>query len=76
MTPSLLESALKLSKAERILLAERLWDSVAEEDVALDLTDAQRAELDRRLERLEAAGPQGSDWHAVRARVTRRGGAT
>lgn len=76
MTPSLLESALKLSRAERILLAERLWDSVAEEDVPLDLTEAQRAELDRRLARLGATGPQGSEWDAVKVRVTQRGDAT
>ncbi len=39
----------RLTVAERIQLAEDLWDSVAESDEVLDLTDAQRAELDRRL---------------------------
>ena len=72
MTPSILESALKLSTAERILLAERLWDSVADEDVPLTLTKAQRTELNRRLKRLNKTGPKGSDWATVKARVTRR----
>jgi putative addiction module component (TIGR02574 family) len=31
-------------------MAEDLWDSVAESDEVLELTEAQRAELDRRLE--------------------------
>jgi putative addiction module component (TIGR02574 family) len=35
--------------AERIQLAEDLWDSVAQSEEVLELTDAQRAELDRRL---------------------------
>jgi putative addiction module component (TIGR02574 family) len=72
MTQSLLKSALKLSKAERILLVERLWDSLVDEDVAPPLTKAQRAELDKRLARVAETGPQGSDWPTVKARVTRR----
>ena len=72
MAPSLLKSALKLSKAERILLAERLWDSIADEEADLSLTKSQRDELDRRLRRLDQSGPRGSDWSTVKARVTRR----
>ena len=73
MTQALLESALKLSKADRILLAERLWDSVAEEDAPPTLTGAQQAELEHRLRRLDETGPQGSDWATVKARVARQG---
>ena len=73
MTQSLLESALKLSTAERILLVERLWDSIADEDSPLTLSKAQQAELGRRLRRLNKTGSQGSDWATVKARVTRRG---
>ena len=72
MTRALLESALKLSKAERILLAARLWDSIAEEDVPVRLTKAQKAELNRRMRRLDKTGAQGSDWATVRTRVARR----
>ena len=39
----------KLSVEERLVLVEELWDSIAE---ATPLTEAQRAELDRRLEDL------------------------
>jgi len=39
----------KLSIAERIELAEDLWDSIPSEGADLTLTEAQKAELDRRL---------------------------
>ena len=42
-----------LSVAERIQLAEDLWDSVAADTGDLPLTEAQTAELDRRLADLE-----------------------
>ena len=51
MSPSLIKSALKLSKPEKILLVEQIWDSLAREQDAPDLSDAQKAELDRRLRR-------------------------
>jgi len=35
---------------ERIRLVEDIWDSIAEEQEALPISDAQRRELDRRLE--------------------------
>ena len=35
---------------ERIQLVEDLWDSIASDQNALPLTDAQKTELDRRLD--------------------------
>jgi len=70
MTPTLLKNALKLSKAERILLVERLWDSVADEGgPAPRLTAPQEAELERRLQRLKKTGTLGSDWQTVKKRI-------
>ena len=46
----------ELSVAERIQLAEDLWDSVAADTGELPLTDAQRAELERIQKRLAQAG--------------------
>lgn len=60
-----------LSPAERIQLAQDLWDSVdaaAGIDV-LPLTDAQRAELEDRLADPDANPEDGSSWEDVRARV-------
>ena len=58
----------ELSVAERIQLAEDLWDSNPESaDIAL--TDAQMAELDRRLEDLAQHPDAGEPWEVVRARL-------
>ena len=40
---------LHLSVAERLQLVEDLWDSIAAQPEALELTEAQKEELDRRL---------------------------
>jgi len=58
----------KLSVAERIQLAEDLWDSIPEA-AQIPLTEAQKAELDRRLEDLERDPDAGEPWEVVRARL-------
>ncbi|HEV8604205.1 MAG TPA: addiction module protein [Tepidisphaeraceae bacterium] len=72
MPPSLLKSALKLSKSERILLVEQIWDSLAREQDAPELTDAQKKELERRLDRFKRTGPLGSSWTQVKKRLRQR----
>lgn len=47
-----------LSVAERILLLEDLWDSIASEPSSVPVPQSHRAELDRRLEAYE--GEPGS----------------
>jgi len=61
-----------LSLAERIQLAEDLWDSVAAETGELPLSEAQTAELDRRLAELARDPGAGESWEVVRGRVERR----
>jgi putative addiction module component (TIGR02574 family) len=62
----------KLSVAERIQLAEDLWDSVAADTGDLALTDAHQAELDRRLADLERNPETGEPWNVVRSRIEKR----
>lgn len=62
-----------LTPEERLLLLEELWDSLAAKPETIPLTDAQRAELDRRLDELEAEGPVGIPWEEVLSRIRRRG---
>jgi len=54
-----------LTPEERLRLIEELWDSLNEKPGAVTLTNAQREELDRRLDDLERSGPEGIPWDQV-----------
>jgi putative addiction module component (TIGR02574 family) len=62
----------KLSVAERILVVEEIWDSIAKDQSALPVTAAQRRELDRRLRVHEASPDDTAPWKAVRARIKKK----
>ena len=62
-----------LTAEERLSLLEELWDSLAATPEAVPLTEAQRAELDRRLDELDAEGPVGIPWDEVLSRIRSRG---
>ncbi len=57
----------KLSLAERIQLFEDVWDSIADEPDAWELTPELQAELDRRLDDLEANPSGNVTWDEVKA---------
>ena len=59
----------RLSIEERISLVEEIWDSIAED---APLTDAQRIELDRRLQDHETNPDDVVPWEAVKASITAR----
>ena len=59
----------KLSPSERLRLIESLWDSLSEQADAPPLTDAQREELDRRLDEIEQNGGDGIPWEEVLKRL-------
>jgi putative addiction module component (TIGR02574 family) len=63
---------LDLPAEERRRLAVLLWDSVAEHEVAAVPSDAQRIEIDRRLDELEKFGSRGRPWELVRAELEAR----
>jgi len=58
-----------LSREERLRLLDELWDSLAHEPDALALSDAQRTELDRRLDELDRGDAAGIPWEDVLARI-------
>ncbi len=60
---------LSLSVAERILLVEDIWDSIAEIPDEVSLTDRQKEELDRRLDAYHRNPDAGSPWTVVRDRI-------
>lgn len=57
---------------ERIRLVEDLWDSIAEDQAALQLTPEQSAELDRRLDAFESDGSLGLPASEVIAQIRKR----
>jgi putative addiction module component (TIGR02574 family) len=62
----------KLSPEQRLELLEQLWDSLSATPESIPLTDAQREELDRRLDDLDREGPVGIPWNEVLQRIRNR----
>ncbi len=59
----------ELSVSERIVLAEKLWDSIVDEDGSIDLPQKQKNELDRRLQAFLDDQDVGSSWAEVKERI-------
>ena len=58
-----------LSPEERLSLLERLWESLTAQPEAIPLTEAQRAELDRRLDEMDRGDVDGIPWEEVLRQV-------
>jgi putative addiction module component (TIGR02574 family) len=66
-----------LSPAEQLDLLEEIWDRLSQHPTGIPLTDAQRSELDRRLDALEnddvrAGRPPVRPWSEIRQRLKSR----
>ena len=59
----------QLTFDERLELLERLWDSLVDTPERIPLTNAQREELDRRLDDYERDPSIGIPWDEVRKRI-------
>lgn len=59
----------QLSLAERVELAQRLWDSVHADACAAPFTPEQLAELDRRIEVIDSGEVACEPWETVRDRL-------
>lgn len=62
-----MESLRSLPISERLQLVEDLWDSIAVDAGGLPLTEAQREELDRRLDDFELNPTAGVSWDQFRS---------
>jgi putative addiction module component (TIGR02574 family) len=62
----------QLSTEERLRLIEQLWESLRATPEAIPLTDAQGAELDRRLDELDRGDVAGIPWNEVLRRIKNR----
>lgn len=56
----------ELSQSERILLAEQLWDSVADNQDSLEVTASQKKILEERLTAYKKSPNEGSSWEEVK----------
>ena len=58
-----------LTSEERLELLERVWDSLGQNEKGVPVSEAQRLELDRRLESLDSdvrsGAPLGIPWEEV-----------
>ena len=61
-----------MTPQERLSLLDALWDSLAAMPEAIQLTEAQCAEIDRRLDELDVEGPVGIPWEEVLSRIRSR----
>jgi putative addiction module component (TIGR02574 family) len=61
-----LSDILQLSVAERIQLAEDIWDSIAAFPEAVELTEAQRQVLDQRLLSFAQNPKEGISWQELK----------
>ncbi|MBV1790126.1 addiction module protein [Marinobacterium sp. D7] len=57
---------------QRIRLVEEVWDSIAADQGSVGLTEAQRIELNRRLDAYEEDGQAGADVQSVLEGIRKR----
>ena len=73
MKPITVNDLLELPVSERLQLVEDLWDSIAEVPEAIELSEEQRTDLDRRLEAYHKDPETGSPWNEVKERILKHG---
>jgi len=61
-----------LTVEDRLRLLDRIWESFERRPESLPLTDAQRAELDVRIEEMDRDGAEGIPWEDVLRRIRDR----
>lgn len=61
----------KLAPEERLELISALWDSLRAAPERVTLTEAQRHELDRRLDDMEEGGVETLSWDDIAERLHR-----
>ena len=55
----------RLSVPERLVLVERIWESIERDRADSPLTEEQRSELERRVAAYKASGDPGITWEEV-----------
>jgi putative addiction module component (TIGR02574 family) len=55
--------------SQRLELLEQVWDSIVDDQALIELTEAQKTELDRRVAAHAAAPDRGASWEVVKSRL-------
>ena len=61
---------LSLPLEERVEMVRVLWESIVDSQESYPLSEAERAELDRRLAAYDRDPDAGSSWEEVERRIT------
>lgn len=61
-----------LSIVDRIQLVQAIWDSIAAEQTYLDLTDAEKQELDHRITAYDTNPDDVMTWEEIKASIKRK----
>lgn len=69
---NLLDKALELPIPERIQFVEDVWDSIAVESDAVELSQEQRLEIDRRVEEYRKNPTGNVPWEDIKAEALAR----
>lgn len=72
MKSNLSKEIKKLSIPERILLVEDIWDSIASENEAFELSQSQKDELATRSHSYKQHPSQGRTWQEIKAEYLKR----
>lgn len=62
----------KLNVEERLRLIEALWESLSSDPSRVPMTQAQKEELDRRLDAIDDGDDAGIPWNEVLERIRNR----
>jgi len=67
---SSINDILRLSVAKRLRILEKIWNSITTDEIRI--TDEQKKELDRRLERMKKGETRFFTWEEVKANLRRK----
>ncbi len=66
----------ELSVAEKIQIVEDIWDSISNAPEELSLTEAEKLELDKRLESYKQNPDEGIEWETLKKNLSQNKRAT
>lgn len=66
----------ELSVAERIQIVEDIWDSIRQKPEEVPLSEAEKMELDKRLESYRQNPNEGIEWETLKKNLSPENGRT